>query len=57
MPTYVFVLINHLGEPFEASELNFEDDQQAKAYAASLFVGTRNSERLDARFMTPFDAH
>ena len=23
----------------------------------SLAVGTRNSERLDARFMTPFDAH
>ena len=22
-----------------------------------LDVGTRNSERLDARFMTPFDAH
>lgn len=22
-----------------------------------LGVGTRNSERLDARFMTPFDAH
>jgi len=22
-----------------------------------LHVGTRNSERLDARFMTPFDAH
>ena len=38
MPTYVFVLINHLGEPFEASELNFEDDQQAKAYAASLLA-------------------
>ncbi len=38
MPTYVFVLINHLGDPFEASELNFEDDQQAKAYAASLLA-------------------
>ncbi len=30
MPTYVFFLINHLGEPFEANELDFEDDQQAK---------------------------
>ena len=38
MPTYVFVLINHLGEPFEASELTFEDDRQANAHAASLLT-------------------
>lgn len=38
MPTYVFFLINHLGEPFEASELAFEDDQQANAHAASLLT-------------------
>ena len=38
MPTYVFFLINHLGEPFEASELDFEDDRQADAYAASLLA-------------------
>ena len=38
MPTYVFFLINHLGEPFEASELTFEDDQQANAHAASLLT-------------------
>lgn len=38
MPTYVFFLINHLGEPFEASEWDFEDDQQAKDYAASLLA-------------------
>ena len=34
----MFFLINHLGEPFEASEWDFEDDQQAKDYAASLLA-------------------
>ena len=38
MPTYVFFLINHLGEPFEANELDFEDDQQASAHATSLLA-------------------
>ena len=36
VPAYVFLLINHLGEPFEASELDFADDQQALDHARSL---------------------
>lgn len=36
VPAYVFFLINHLGEPFEARELDFADNQQALDYAQSL---------------------
>jgi len=31
--------------------------ENALTLPPDLLVGTRNSERLDARFMTPFDAH
>lgn len=36
MPQYWFFLINHLGEPFEASERSFDDDEQACAHAEAL---------------------
>lgn len=36
VPAYMFLLINHLGEPFETSELDFADDQQALDHARSL---------------------
>lgn len=39
VPAYVFRLINHLGEPFEARELDFEDDQKALDHARTLAAG------------------
>ena len=36
LPAYVFFLTNHLGEPFEAHELEFPDDQQAFNHAEIL---------------------
>ncbi len=36
MPAYVFLLINHVGEPFEAHELDLEDDQKALDHARGL---------------------
>lgn len=36
MPQYSFFLINHMGEPFEASECSFDNDQDACAYAERL---------------------
>lgn len=36
LPAYVFFLTNHLGEPFEAQELEFPDDQHAFNHAEIL---------------------
>jgi len=36
VPQYSFFLINHLGEPFEASECSFENDQEACDHAKAL---------------------
>lgn len=36
MPHYSFFLINHLGEPFEASERSFDTDQEACDHAQAL---------------------
>lgn len=50
VPAYVFLLINHLGESFEARELDFADDQQALDHARSLAGRNYPVEvRLDGR--------
>jgi hypothetical protein len=36
VPLYSFFLINHLGEPFEASERSFDTDQEACDHAQAL---------------------
>jgi hypothetical protein len=36
VPQYSFFLINHLGEPFEASECSFDTDQEAYDHAQTL---------------------
>ena len=36
MPLYSFFLINHLGEPFDAAERAFDNDQDACAHALTL---------------------
>jgi hypothetical protein len=36
VPVYVFLLINHLGEPFAARELDFDDDRKALDHAETL---------------------
>lgn len=36
VPQYSFFLINHLGEPFDASERAFENDQDACAHAVTI---------------------
>lgn len=36
VPVYVFFLINHLGEPFAARELDFENDRKALDHAEAL---------------------
>ena len=36
LPTYVFFLVNHLGEPFEAHQLEFPDEHQALSHAQIL---------------------
>lgn len=51
MPAYVFLLINHLGEPFDSQELDLEDDQKALDHAQGLAgrnypVEVRSGDRL-----------
>lgn len=36
VPLYSFFLINHLGEPFEASECSFDSDREACAHAEAI---------------------
>lgn len=52
MPAYVLHLINHLGEPFGARELDFDDDQTALDYAQALVGQAYPLEvRLDGRLV------
>ena len=47
MPLYSFFLINHLGEPFDASERSFDNDQDACAHA--LTTSARRGYPVDVK--------
>lgn len=52
VPAYVFHLINHLGEAFQASEMDFPEDEQALEHARSLAARRYPVEvRLDGRLI------